>query len=576
MSIEGDHDARHIWKVLSTMELSGTVSKVLAANSDVFILSDVPVVHPELEDQVVEMYAGVPRGKFSRGDRVGFRLRWKKPGPGQTPALVLSDSVRRLGPEELVDLSAAAEVTALLSGIGELQRKLEESQSATKQAEAEFREVLSGIELRRLAAEADVARTQDSLNDLREAVKAERLEHQAYLAEVESKGYRRLIDALSPSSGDHRPTPHGLPLTDNPVSSLRDALQRRALTFPDQVIRRAVVAHCLAGSLGQIILYAGPPGSGKSSLAATLPRLMDGQSEVVPVRPGWLDATDILGYFDPRQNRFVPAPFLDCVLEAHHSQGSGVLHTVVLDELNIARIENYGADLLSQLEKAHVEGESGLLRLFSPSIQIELDRGVLAQFDQGVESCLAPIGATLSIPRNLLLAGTLNHDESTEMLSPKVLDRSLVVKVPRHHPMPGIAAPGPLGVCFSLDERLLAEIRDEASADAGQARAVWTQIRDLIDGLSIPTITLSHRFARCVELAPGVSRVLGLDLQDVLEDLVLLKVLPGISFFKSQRPSAVDQLGQLAGRAGESGFTLVAQEIEGMFESDDDLIDYLR
>jgi 5-methylcytosine-specific restriction protein B len=127
---------------------------------------------------------------------------------------------------------------------------------------------------------------------------------------------------------------------------------------------------------------------------------------VCPVRPEWTDPTGLTGYNDMLSKRYIVPPFLEAVLVATAQRESPVF--VVLDEMNLARVEYYLSDVLSCIE-------TGVpLQLHSDSIPLEGSTGV-------------PVRAAIPVPRNLYITGTINIDETTNPVSNKVLDRAVVI-----------------------------------------------------------------------------------------------------------------------------------------------------
>lgn len=105
-------------------------------------------------------------------------------------------------------------------------------------------------------------------------------------------------------------------------------------------------------------------------------------------------------------NRYVVPTFLEAVLVATAHRESPVF--VVLDEMNLARVEYYLSDVLSCIET------QGALQLHSNSVPLEGTTG-------------ASIRAELPLPSNLFIIGTINVDETTNPVSDKVLDRASVI-----------------------------------------------------------------------------------------------------------------------------------------------------
>lgn len=583
-TMDGPDPRKLAWEALCAYELTGTVKNTLT-NGDLVIESDLNLFHPKVDGPFSELYGGVPGAPFARHDRVAFRLKpswggWNGTTP-RLPAPVKTDTVRRVDPDE--PLPSFAELQQLLAGVvsGEeiehalraAEARLAEAEDQRDRAIADAREKVAMVDSE---AEARVAAVEERIRALEQEQREARAALERDQAEFETKGGRRFLDAIAASEP---PARSSLELARPPdvVAALRESAQTAGLTVDSGLLRRTLVAHAVAALTGQLIVYGGPPGSGKTAMSTWMPTVLDMDVDVLPVRPAWLDAADLLGFFDPREKRFVPAPFLDFVLDARRSAAGGLLCVVVLDEMNIARIENYGADLLSQLEKAHQPGQSGLLHLYSPTIQAERDRALIAALDAGSEARLFdPITADVALPANLILAGTLNNDDTTETLSPKVLDRSLGIRVRAQEPaLPGQGSPDQERV-FSFDSRIAAGLRDLAPARSDEAALAWSQLQALLAGVDVPSVHASHRLARVFTFVPGISAVLGLDVNEVMDDLVCLKVLPWIRFFRGSNRGALDDLETLSKRAHDGGLASTDAEIADLLATDDELVQYLR
>ncbi|MGB8648556.1 MAG: EVE domain-containing protein [Anaerolineae bacterium] len=134
------------------------------------------------------------------------------------------------------------------------------------------------------------------------------------------------------------------------------------------------------------------------------------------VRPDWRDSKSLLGYFNPLTSVYEWTPFLRFLLRAASSfrQEDGIAWFVILDEMNLAHVEYYFADLLSVLESGRDEGgwTREPLRLIYPD---------------DAEGDLPP--RELRLPPNLYVIGTVNVDETTHAFSPKVLDRAFTLEL---------------------------------------------------------------------------------------------------------------------------------------------------
>jgi 5-methylcytosine-specific restriction protein B len=163
------------------------------------------------------------------------------------------------------------------------------------------------------------------------------------------------------------------------------------------------------------VILSGLSGTGKTRLALQYARAVHGLTDkdqedpflfVCAVRPEWTDPTGLTGYYDVLSNRYIVPPFLEAILLATAHPASPVF--VVLDEMNLARVEYYFSDVLSAIET----GEA--LQLHSNSVPLEGSTGT-------------SIRAALGLPSNLYITGTINVDETTNPISDKVLDRAVVI-----------------------------------------------------------------------------------------------------------------------------------------------------
>lgn len=165
------------------------------------------------------------------------------------------------------------------------------------------------------------------------------------------------------------------------------------------------------------VILSGLSGTGKTQLALLYARAIHGKETrgaddpflfVCPVRPEWTDPTGLTGYYDVLTDRYVVPTFLEAVLVATAFRDSPVF--VILDEMNLARVEYYLSDVLSAIETAEA------LPLHSNGVPLEGTTG-------------SSIPASLPLPPNLFITGTINIDETTNPVSDKVLDRALLIEM---------------------------------------------------------------------------------------------------------------------------------------------------
>ena len=207
----------------------------------------------------------------------------------------------------------------------------------------------------------------------------------------------------------------------------------------------------------------------------------------LPVRPDWTDSRAIWGHYNPLTGHFYPTDALIVALNAYrdfllNGEKAG-RYFLILDEMNLARVEYYFSDVLSLMEagcsvdpkdpsiirigetaRVHPvdtmlvsvgrrgirddggEYHSDAIDQAVPLYELEGTRWMyeplvhgnpttkrpdeLQEFDEHRNPIEAtfPIPPRICCPPNLTILGTVNVDETTHSFAPKVLDRSFVLQ----------------------------------------------------------------------------------------------------------------------------------------------------
>ena len=171
-----------------------------------------------------------------------------------------------------------------------------------------------------------------------------------------------------------------------------------------------VAAYVTALRTKPFVILAGVSGTGKSRLPALVATATGGAARLVPVRPDWTDSADVLGYTD-LQGNFREGALLEVARQAMEQQQR---HCVcILDEMNLARVEHFFAEVLSRIEDRHPVPSGGYESdpLLGPALHTQGD------------------WASVPLPPNLALVGTVNMDESAHGFSRKVLDRAFTLEL---------------------------------------------------------------------------------------------------------------------------------------------------
>nr|WP_240146543.1 restriction endonuclease [Helicobacter pylori] len=168
-----------------------------------------------------------------------------------------------------------------------------------------------------------------------------------------------------------------------------------------------------SSSLSPLSVLSGVSGTGKSELPKLYAHFGGLNFLSIAVQPTWDSPESLMGYFNAIENKFDATEFLRFFIQttlSNNEEPYGLkeaMNIVLLDEMNLAHIELYFAEFLSKLE---------VKRSKETNISIKLGTGLTWEL---------PLGD------NLLFVGTMNEDESTKMLSDKVLDRAFCLNFER-------------------------------------------------------------------------------------------------------------------------------------------------
>lgn len=173
----------------------------------------------------------------------------------------------------------------------------------------------------------------------------------------------------------------------------------------DLTIIRSFIAG-LASS--RMILLQGLSGTGKTTLPRVFLEYIGSKAWFFPVQATWRDRSDVTGYFSEFANEFKETEFLKHLYEASYTPDK--VNLLVLDEMNISRVEYYFADFLSIFEYPSADW-------LVPLIQIHDDVVMPKKLEGGMAR----------IPTNTWFIGTVNIDDSTFTITDKVYDRVIAI-----------------------------------------------------------------------------------------------------------------------------------------------------
>ena len=189
------------------------------------------------------------------------------------------------------------------------------------------------------------------------------------------------------------------------------------------------------------LLLAGISGTGKSRIVRELARACweEGSDEykaqkpknfaMIQVKPNWHDSSELIGYVSRVSGEpvYVAGDFLKFIAKAW--ENLDVPHFLCLDEMNLAPVEQYFAEYLSVIEsRKNKDGEIVTDAIIEKCAeQWYFDLTAKLTTNDNVRTRFMNEGIT--IPKNLIVVGTVNMDETTFSFSRKVLDRAMTIEM---------------------------------------------------------------------------------------------------------------------------------------------------
>lgn len=330
------------------------------------------------------------------------------------------------------------------------------------------------------------------------------------------------------------------------LATFEDLLFENGFIFNSRAIR-AFHTGLKCAETSPLVVLAGISGTGKSLLPELYAAALGMNFLPVAVQPRWDSPQDLFGFYNYMEGRY-KATELSRLLwqfDKYNNEKTKAVfeqqipvNLVLLDEMNLARVEYYFSDLLSKLEiRTGLNADNTKDRR---KAEIELESNAMAKASQS---------RRLFVALNTLFIGTMNEDESTQTLSDKVLDRANVIRFGR----PSRLAIKPqkdkfLRACASSTAIITFEnwgkwcSKTLPTADRNHLESTVTELNDAMSAVGRP---FGHRvnlaIERYVSVYPGTYN-------EALADQIEMKILPKLNGLDSQ----VD------------GFQQVLQKLEGV------------
>ena len=250
---------------------------------------------------------------------------------------------------------------------------------------------------------------------------------------------------------------------------------RSPIIVTDEEISKSFLPYLTAIRTKPFLLLAGISGTGKSRIVRefafkSCPKYLQDKDGTTPgnycmieVKPNWHDSTELLGYYSNLSKGYQFKKFVQFLVKA--KLNPNVPFFVCLDEMNLAPVEQYFAEILSVMETRkkvkHEDGtdeiKSGVIvegKYFSQIYQKEMG-GIVSTVEKHISdgdwyatffkesqmtedekaivsknrSEFTLFDEGLTLPENVIIIGTVNMDDTTHQFSRKVIDRAMTIEM---------------------------------------------------------------------------------------------------------------------------------------------------
>jgi len=280
----------------------------------------------------------------------------------------------------------------------------------------------------------------------------------------------------------------------------------------------------------RLIILQGISGTGKTSLPYAFGKFLQNNATIVSVQPSWRDRSELFGYFNEFTKRYNETELLEKMYEATYNDN---IYVTILDEMNIARVEYYFAEMLSILEMpTRDEWVVDLVPSVWDNDPVHLQ------------------GGKLKLPDNMWYIGTANNDDSTFAITDKVYDRAMPIDINTK----GVPFEAPDTPPMPLSSRHLEEMLDAAKVRYKLPEEILRKVEQL-DDYVITHFRLAFGNRIVKQLRDFVPAYIGCG-GDVLEglDYVLCKKVfrkfesLNLSFIRDEINGLMDYLDELFGK----------------------------
>ena len=303
------------------------------------------------------------------------------------------------------------------------------------------------------------------------------------------------------------------------------AASKLGLYYELEVIREVFASFGAA----KMLILQGISGTGKTSLPYALGQFIQNPSLICSVQPSWRDRTELFGYYNDFTKKYTETEFLRTLYESHYQEN---IRVVILDEMNIARVEYYFAEMLSILELPRADE-----RYFSV-VSSSADSDPVKMVEGKVW-----------IPDNVFYVGTINNDDSTFAVADKVYDRAIPIDLDDRANVFEAPQTEPLPIKYDYLSSLYEQAKKDHPLSEGNLMELDKLDRYLIDHFRL---TFGNRILRQMKdfvpcyVACGGTEIDGIDFMFAKKILRKFESL-GLGFIRDEIDGLIDYLNKVFG-----------------------------
>ena len=336
------------------------------------------------------------------------------------------------------------------------------------------------------------------------------------------------------------------------LERFKNSLKDNGIKFHDRMIN-AFHTGLKVADYSPLVVLAGISGTGKSLLPRLYAKAIGMNFLQIAVQPRWDNPQDMFGFYNYMDGRYKATELSRMLWQFdiyNNPQAKDKyqkvlpMNLVLLDEMNLAKVEYYFSDMLSKLEVRRGINEADEASRRNAEVEIECG-----------STQKAAEAKRLFVGRNTLFVGTMNEDESTQSLSDKVIDRSNVLRFGKPNDL--AAKPDINRFENSFDHTLLIDLNTWQNSWIKNNSSQADKTNDIISRINNELAAIGRPFAYRVfgAIQAYVNNYPGDDINSALADQIEMKVLPKLNGVDKESSSSVGRalsnIGDIIGELGD-------------------------